>query len=405
MMSKNLLKLFLLYVLFFGSMFSASAQTGFKYQAVLDKVDSTGFYKINLGPALVGKSNDDLSDIRLADAKGNFVPYVTEGSLPGVEKLQFINFKSVAANSPTDTGTSFVVENTTKKPVSTLWVKLQNTAVSRTVNLSGSDDLKNWYAIEENVPLQQAVANSDGTYFQSLSFPASGYRYLKLLVNDKHKTPVKFLQAGNYFTQASHTFYWPVTSVSVSRKETHNTTTITLSLNGRYELDFLHLAVSAPKYFKRNVNVFTFDKSGRHWVINADLTSAKNGDIFLSASTNKLELQIDNGDNAPLTIDSIKVFQVNHYIVSYLEKGQQYKILTGDTSAKAPEYDLKFFTDSIRNVKELNAGAVMKNAAYTVPVTKKQSDRTYLIWGAVIVALLALSLLTWKMVTELGKRV
>lgn len=404
-MRKRTFKTLAFPVLFFGSMFSASAQTGFKYEAPLNKVDSTGFYKINLGPDVIGKSNADLSDIRLTDAKGNFVPYVTEGYLPEVEKLKFIGFTEVSAKTPADTGTSFVVENITKRPVCTLWVKLQNTAVSRTVNISGSDDLKNWYAIEENVPLEEAVLNSDGTYFQLLSFPASSYRYLKLLVNDKNKTPIKFLEAGNYLAKQNPVFYWPVPIDSVSKKESHNTTVVTIRLKGDYQVDFLHLSVSAPKYFKRNTSLLSIDKTGGHFISGADLSPLQKGDIFLSTRANKLELRIDNGDNLPLTIDSIKVYQANHYVVSYLEKGQQYRIFTGDTAAKAPEYDLKFFADSIRGVRELNTGPVMKNNNYAGQTAAKQNNRPYIIWGAIITALLLLSLLTWKMLAEMGKKV
>jgi hypothetical protein len=44
----------------------------------------------------------------------------------------------------------------------------------------GSDDLQQWFAIQEDIPLQEAVQNSEGTYMQLLSFPASSYRYLKI---------------------------------------------------------------------------------------------------------------------------------------------------------------------------------------------------------------------------------
>jgi len=394
---------FLLWI-FFGSVSFASAQKTFKYEAFLNRIDSTGFYKIILLPDIVSKSNDDLSDVRLMDQKGNYVPYVSEGNLPNVEKQKFVVFPQVLIDLPKDTGTSFIAENTGKQPVSTLWVKLKNTAVTRSVNLSGSDDLKNWYAIEEDIPLQDAVLTNDASYLQSISFPASNYHYLKLLVNDKSKTPVKFLEAGEYITKSTFPFYYPVSYGSFTKKDTNKTTWITIQLKDNYMVNRLVLSVSNPAYYKREVSVYRVDPQGRHLITLADLSSSKNGDIFISAKTRNLALQINNGDNPPLTINDVKVFQVEHYIVSYLEKGTQYKLFTGNVNAKAPEYDLKFFADSIRNIQEIGVGPLVRNGSYISHSAKTKYDFTFVIWAAIIVALLMLSLLTWKMMNEVNSK-
>lgn len=68
-------------VLFFMLTLSASAQKTFKYHAKLDSVKSAGFYKIELPPAFVAKSNAALSDIRIVDARGKFVPYITSANM------------------------------------------------------------------------------------------------------------------------------------------------------------------------------------------------------------------------------------------------------------------------------------------------------------------------------------
>src|SRR3954464_7488535 len=100
-------------ILFCGLMLSASAQKNFKYEAALPKVDSTGFYRISLQPALVAKAKADLSDIRITDAKGTFIPYIQAGSLPQKDQKSFVVFNQVDARLSTDTGTTFIVENKT----------------------------------------------------------------------------------------------------------------------------------------------------------------------------------------------------------------------------------------------------------------------------------------------------
>ncbi|WP_439695149.1 hypothetical protein ACFGVS_18925 [Mucilaginibacter sp. AW1-7] len=389
-----------------GLMFTASAQKSFKYGAALQQVDSTGFYRISLKPGFVAKAGNDMADIRIADAKGNFVSYIQAGSLPQKNQQSFVVFNRVDTRLPADTGTTYVVENKTGLALDRLWIKLQNTAVQRKVNLMGSDDLQQWFAIQENIPLQEAVQNSEGSYLQLLSFPASSYRYLKMLVNDKNKTPIKFLQAGIYTEYAKTLAYTPIPSLRFTHADSNKTTFISIKLNDNYQVNKLHLNISAPKYFKRNITVYQIIGGYKEVIAEAELNSTKNNDLLFSAKASQLLLQIANGDNQPLTITGIDAYQTDQYLVSYLDGKQSYRLLVGDSTAQAPEYDLKFFADSIKdNIPTISHGAVVKNNTVLQAQVKAGKDYTVLIWVAIIIALGLLLLLTLKMTKEVGKKV
>lgn len=392
-------------VLFCGLMLSASAQKNFKYEAALPKVDSTGFYRISLQPALVAKAKADLSDIRITDAKGTFIPYIQAGSLPQKDQKSFVVFNQVDARLSTDTGTTFIVENKTGLALNRLWIKLQNTAVQRKVNLVGSDDLKQWFAIQEDVPLQEAVANSEGTYMQSLAFPTSNYRYFKILVNDKNKAPIKFLQAGVYTEYAASLAYVPISPVQITRADSNKTTYINIKLTDNFQVNKLHINITAPKYFKRDAMVYQIIGRDKQLLAGAELNSAKPTDVLIAAKASQLLLQISNGDNLPLTIKGIEAYQSDESLISYLDGKQTYKLLAGDASVQAPEYDLKFFADSIRDdIPQISHEAVQKNTAYQTKQKKANRDYTLFIWIAIIVALGLLLFLTLKMVKEVGKK-
>lgn len=389
-----------------GLMVTASAQKSFKYKAALQQVDSTGFYRINLKPGFVAKAKGDMADIRIADAKGNFVPYIQAGSLPQKNQQSFVVFNKINARLPTDTGTTYIVENKTGLALDRLWIKLQNTAVSRKVNLVGSDDLQQWFAIQEDIPLQEAVQNSAGAYMQSLSFPASSYRYLKMLVNDKNKTPIKFLQAGIYTEYAKTLAYTPIPSLQFTQADSNKTTFINIKLNDNYQVNRLHLNISAPKYYRRNITVYQIAGNYKEAVAEAELNSTKNTDLLFSAKAGQLLLQIANGDNQPLTITGINAYQTDQYLVSYLDGKQHFRLLVGDSTAQAPEYDLKFFADSIKdNIPTISHDAVVKNNVALPAQAKAGKDYTVLIWVAIVVALALLLLLTLKMTKEVGKKV
>jgi hypothetical protein len=403
---KKMNKLTLFILLLCGAVLPASAQKNFKYKAALQKTDSTGFYRIGLQPALVAKAKPDLSDLRITDAKGNFVPYIQAGSLPQKSQKSFVVFPEISNNPKTDTSTVFIIENKTGLVLDLLWIKLQNTAVKRKVNLLGSDDQSQWFAIQEDIPLQEAVQNSEGTYMQSLSFPASNYRYLKIQVNDKNKNPIKFLQAGIYTEYASAAQnYSAIAPLIVIRADSNKTTFIDIKLNDHYQVNRLHLNISAPRYYKRGIAVYQFVNNGKELLSEAELSSGKDPDLLIAAKTNHLLVEISNGDNQPLSIGEIKAYQSDEYLISYLEAKQTYQFLIGDSSAQAPEYDLKFFADSISgSVPVIKHELPVKNTDYAVAVKPAVKDYTVLIWAAIIVSLALLLFLTLKMTKEVRKK-
>ncbi len=90
--------------------------------------------------------------------------------------------------------------------------------------------------------------------------------------------------------------------------------------------------------------------------------------------SNRLRLEIDDKDNPALTIDSIQAFQLTRSLVSYLDKGTGYNISFGDSSAKAPNYDLAAFSDSIgKSITNLNTGVIKKMELPVLTTKNKKS--------------------------------
>jgi hypothetical protein len=197
------------------------AQQTFKYRAVLPKADSAGFYKINLQPELTAKCNADLSDIRVVNAKNSFNPYIFGSQLPYQDLESFVVFPQVKTAGNVDTATIFIAENKDQLTINQLWVRLRNTSVLRMVTLSGSDDLKNWYAIRENISLEDAAESNNGIYEQQLNFPSSTYRYLKIQISNNNREAVAVLQAGIYYKHATQQpVYVPLRIKSFNQRDT-----------------------------------------------------------------------------------------------------------------------------------------------------------------------------------------
>ena len=398
-------KLFLFLLLTICAAFVASAQDTFGYKANIQSVNQPGFYKIHLSSLLLAKINKDLSDLRIMDEKKRFVPYIRLQNLPSV-KEDFISFPIVQTSENTDSITSVIIENEPGLLIRSLWLKLKNTAVSRKVDVLGSDDKHKWFAIDEEIPLRQATGSNTDSYLQSLSFPASSYKYFKINVNNKRKSPLKILQAGIYSTETSAPKFSLLPEPSVTRKDSSDKITyLYINLKDKFQVNKLVIPVSYPKYFRRTVLIFEIKGKDKLLLSETILDSDTKPEVIFSSKAKNLELQILNGDNPPLEMASLQAWQLNEYILAYLEPATPYQLLVGDKNAVQPDYDLKFFTDSaLQHASEIKHSEVVRNPLLKTTVVKKSGDYTIILWIAIAIVLGLLSFLTWRMITAVKSR-
>jgi hypothetical protein len=97
--------------------------------------------------------------------------------------------------------------------------------------------------------------------------------------------------------------------------------------------------------------------------------------------------------------------QMERSVVAYLEKGHAYSLLVGDSTAKEVSYDLTFVhSKPMSQFPVIQHSAVYKNPAFGLAVVPHARNYTPLIWAAIIVVLIVLSLLTLKMVKEVNTK-
>lgn len=403
---------FLIIILVFNTSCLFAQQT-FKYQSVLPKVEADGFYQIDLQPSLIAKSSRSFADIRILNHKKRFSPYIFGNRLVLNNQNSFIAFQRLKSLNEADTISSFIAENKTRLTINQLVLELRNTSVIRTVNLSGSDDLKKWYAIKENILLQEATSGDQrgGTYQQQLNFPSSTYRYLKVAINNGKKESIAILRAGIYKQQTVKPNYVKLDDPVITQKDSGSLSRVKVKFNDNYQINKLHLALEGQKYYKRNIRIYEVGKQSKTRLIDTVISSVFIPELYLSVKTNTIELEVMNGDNPPLVFHNITAYQLNQSLISYLEKDQEYHILFGDDQATAPDYDLKFFADSLQQgLKQITPGVISVNALYQAGTMKKAQSAqdgllsSWIIWLAIGGAAAVLIFLTFRMTQEVKKR-
>ena len=117
----------------------------------------------------------------------------------------------------------------------------------------------------------------------------------------------------------------------------------------------------------------------------------------------QMQIAIDNEDNAPLALGSLHVFQLKRYLIIWLAAKEEYVLKIGKKNLPAPNYDLRFFADSI-------PGQMPSLALGEVLLDKKQVEagRTIFnsknfIWSAIVIVALLLGYMAVKMAKDVGK--
>ncbi len=382
------------------------AQDGFSYRSELDTVRQAGWYKITLMPDLLAKCKEDLSDLRIRDSAGNPVPYVERSDLPVFTTENFAAFPIFSNAKLVDSFTEVVAGNASAGNISSLLLVMKNVNAHRSAILSGSDDREKWFVIREHIELQEAGSDTADHYVQSISFPSSNYRFFKLILEDKGLLPVNILRIG--VTSRSFTIgkYLGVPFPALTQKDSSDKHSyIMLQYRDRYRIDKLNLLLQGPPLFKRNIRVYDRGKNGDRFVSEATLSPGITSFSIPSVKTNSLLLDIANEDNKPLVVQAVQTAQLNQYLLAFLQRGYGYSLLAGNEHAQAPEYDLKYFADSLtKDPQEILAGPLLPVRPGAAAIVSPRADHSGLwLWGILSIVLLLLASLSYKMMKSIPK--
>jgi hypothetical protein len=396
-------------VIIFCSLIGAGSYAQqFRYVASLDNIPQAGFYSIRVSPELSALIQTDFADIRVADQDKHWIPHILWHGRSTINAQQF-TLLPIIENNITDSGKNLlVIENTKAGGIGNLILFLKNSAVNRNAVLSGSYDRCNWYIIDDKIAINRSYETIQDEYLQDLRFPLSKYPFLKIVINNLHNDPLLITRAGWYHEPKQILpEYLRNPLPGFTQVDSNNRTYIRVTQKEAYHFDRLSLTVSGSKFYNRELQVclpaFGKDhlpKPGKvigSYNLRAELPAAFE---LPRTKTALCYIIINNADNPPLKVDTVLTEQHPVSLITYLDKGTQYQLLLGDSTARGADYDLQSFRDSIRNIHPLaysNLHTITPAGMPGKPAGEKW------IWLSIIVAGIILTYLTYRMTEDISR--
>jgi hypothetical protein len=181
-----------------------------------------------------------------------------------------------------------------------------------------------------------------------------------------------------------------------------------LHYDDAYLIDWLGFVIENPVLYKREAVISSLDDSSTVATVSIDPMDT----VFRlkPVKTRGLLIDIRNNDNPPLVIRRVVGLQSNIFVVALLQADRRYKLVAGDPSVPAPEYDLHFFTDSLTTAPPvIRLGAVHRDKLGTVLTQTKATGpglgrSGLLLWAIVTLILLLLIYVSVKLARAVNKK-
>jgi hypothetical protein len=410
-MKKRLINIFICCTI---SICGAAQTEGYKYYAALDSVKTAGFYKIILSPEINAHLKTDYSDVRIVNADNKWVPHILHaafqeyGDISIKEELKF----AIEENNKSNTN---ILISYNKTAINNIGLIIKNTAAERYCKLSGSDDNIKWFVINDSILIDPSTDDENTETGFRIDFPNSNYANYKVEIINNNKDPFNIKQIVHYTSGVKiskiklNEIQNPVGKLL--QKDSGKVSYIRVTQEQSFHFDMLNLKVKGSKYFSRKLDLYipendnnSFSNMGS-FVNSFNISNNSNLHFNFSIQASKVfYLKIYNEDNLPLIVLDVATSINERYLATYLEKGQDYKLVLENKIASKPNYDLQKTFPSIKDtLPALTLKEIMpfKENNITVLATK---NNKWIIWAALVAGLFILLLLTKKMIKEVDKK-
>lgn len=414
-MKINKIKYIYIFILSILCTVAVHAQKQYWYQSnIKDSIPEDGYYDIELSPEIIGiLNNNSYQKIRIFDNANNEVPYLRK-TYKYIEEGHFIPYK-IKSQTIKDSLNTIIIDNEKQDNLNKFNIFIKSADTKKSIQVRGSNNLSQWYIVKQmdNVSFidNQSQKNEE---ILVTNFPQGNYKYYEISLITNTHSPVDVERVG-YFEETS-TPIRQLTEVDLGimsvKDSTDKKTYIRFpKIDNRYAISDITFRIESPKNYRRDIQIINQQEYNELRYLSSQLSSEKNN-YFISEFIfdNKTQIVIDNKDDRPLKVGSIKAFSTKKFVTAFLEKGKTYKIHIDDPKySSVPEYDLVYLENKIPDTRpSVKTEQVLKIEKPEGPTKAVRQpywfEKPLFMWSAIILVGLFLTFICYKTAKDMNKK-
>ena len=349
-------------LLFVVTIFFAATTFGqnkdFLYKRKLQNV-SDQWHKIQLPDDVFSKINPDFSDLRVIGITQKNdtiqIPFLLNNPAKQ-EVLGEIPFRLIN-ESEIGNGYYYTFDANGSEVLNEIDLAFKEANFDWKVKLEGSQNLQEWFSIVDDYRIVSIKNSITNFQFAKLVFPESKYRYFRIFIKSAEKPVLESARLIRKKMAEGTIKNYPVIAQKTQEDKSRKQTIITLSLKEKVPVSSVKLIVKAGIDYYRPVTISYLadsSKSGNEWryfyqTLTSGIleSSTSNSFTFESTIAKDFKIVIENSDNQPLKIDSVKVMGYQYDLTARFIEPADYFLFYGNKFASKPDYDIARFTENI----------------------------------------------------------
>jgi hypothetical protein len=323
------------------------SQTWF-YEAQL-KPNGNGYQDIYLPPAAICRLAPGGGNIRLRDSSDNEVPYIISETKMVEEEASIVWMPRYEDDYWARWYSRSFFQNPKRLKLDRIALKIRNADVHQDFWLSGSDDMNRWYIIKEDYGYDANYDPNSTWNLLTIHFPPTDYKYYKVEIRHFWREPIQIMGAGYYAYAQAQGHSQAIPDPVMAQREEGSQSIVDIQFDAAHYFDQMLFEVDGPEFYLRNATLQRKVSDGGYEDVKQLQLSSK--------ALNQLQfdhfrgwhwrLVIENKDDKPIRIAGVQARQRQQYLTAKLETKGQYKLLIGDETLRAPEYDLTYFKNDL----------------------------------------------------------
>lgn len=375
--------------------YSIFAQTYWKEN--IGTVDSTGYYHIKISPEIAGLG---LRTLKILDNAGSEIPYFIRSSIP-VTELKELDMYQLLSNVAKGKSNVIVLRKEPEEKVSRFYIVMKEADVQKQVSIRGSYDAKQWFTVKQ----KSTLVKEQNTGMAVVNFPEGDYTYYEITIINNSGSPLNITGVGNVKKSNAYGQLIELNTGNFQQAEDKESRKTILSfpdVQYPYYLSKLQLSIKNKEHYNRDGRLVENGFTLGHF----SLSSRKENTFFFNnlLIDKDIRIEINNQDNLPLIIESVRMFTLDRYLCAYLEEGKNYHIYTNGNLNK--RYDIQDFADEIPSFLPIikTSGLTSVSVAPEPEPEKKFFEKPLFLWVVIILTGIILVLVCVRMLNEIRKR-